>query len=331
MRSTPSKPRNYRGVSHPPAGHLPVALPYGLFGPPALPNSSLPGFQDTEADLQAAEAAKAAEAAEALANIRLDQQTHLARDNNGPGVNTTPQHTANQSFSDRDRAAPGSNTMAQKLANQSFLGRDRAVPEANTMVRDASLQSSTQESTYSSIRPCEEVAVSETDYSMPVTLQHQTHNFSQLASARRIHEWNNSVFDDRWVKTPAEMYHHGGRTSSVNTADSRRQSVSSRAERPVAQGSICQPSSQQNRDGINAHAESTAQETLETLSSIKYNPGNERRHIRNVDRNPNSFLGHPESRQPTDTGLDRAVETHSAYMALMPTAEERRKERERSA
>ena len=263
--------------------------------------------------------------------MHLDQQTHSARDNNRPGVNTTPQNTANQSFSDRDRAVTGSNTMAQKTANQSFLGRDRAVPEANTMVRDASLQSSMQESTYSSIRPGGGVAVSETNHSMPVMLQHQTHNFSQLASARRIHDWNNSVFDDRWVKTPAEMYHHGGRTNSVNTADPRRQSVSSRAERPVAQRTTYQPSSQQNRDGNNAHAESTAQETLETLPSTTYNPGNERRPTRNVDQNPNSFLGHPESRQPTDTGLDGALETCSAYMALMPTAEERRKERELSA
>ena len=284
-----------------------------------------PGFQDTEADLQAAETA------EALANMHLDQQTHSGRDNNGPGVNTTPQNTANQSFSDRDRAVPGSNTMAQKTANQSFLGRDRAVPEANTMLRDVSLQSSIQESTYSSIRPGGGVAVSETDHSMAVMLQHQTHNFSQLASARRIHDWNSSVFDDRWVKTPAEMYHHGGRTNSVNTADPCRQSVSSRAERPVAQRTAYQPSSQQNRDGNNAHAESTAQETLETLPSTTYNPGNERRPTRNVDQNPNSFLGHPESRQPTDTGLDGALETCPAYMALMPTAEEHRKERERSA
>ena len=263
--------------------------------------------------------------------MRLDQQIHSARDNNRRGVNTTPQNTANQSFSDRDRAVPMSNTMAQKTANQSFLGHDRAVPEPNTIVRDASLQSSMQESTHSSICPGGGVAVSETDHSMPVMLQHQTHNFFQLASAWRIHDWNNSVFDDRWVKTPAEMYHHGGRTNSVNTADPRRQSVSSRAKRPVTQRITYQPSSQQNRDGNNAHTESTAQETLETLPSTTYNPGNERRPIRNVDQNSNSFLGHPESRQPTDTGLDGALETYSAHTALMPTAEERRKERERSA
>ena len=307
MHSTPTTPRNYRGVP-PQTGpnHQPVAYPYTLFGAPAMPNSHLPGFQDTGADLRAA--------------------AHYHRT---PGSDTTRQNAVNQSSSARGHAVPGFNSMAQNTENQSHLGRERVLPGVNTMARGASFQSSTQESMCSSIYPSGGVPVSGTDNSTPIMPQHQTHNFSQLASNQRVRDWNNSVFDDRWVMSPAETYHSDGRPHSASTAESGRQAVFNRGERPASQRATYQPLSQQNRDAKNTRAESSAQEPLNFLPSARYNPGKELGSTRNMDQNSNAFLGYPEPRHSTGTGLDGALETYSAYTALMPSAEERRKERER--
>ena len=307
MRSTPTTPRNYRGVP-PQTGpnHQPVAYPYTLFGAPAMPNSHLPGFQDTGADLRAA--------------------AHYHRT---AGSDTTRQNAVNQSFLARDRPVPGFNSMAQSTGNQSHSGHEHVLPGVITMARDASFQSSKQESMYSSIYPGGGVPVSGTDNSTPIMLQHQTHNFSQLASKQRVRDWNNSVFDDRWVRSPTEIYHSDSRPHSASMAELHRQAVSNRGERPASQRVTYQPLSQQNRDGNNTRVEGSTQEPLNFLPSTRYNPGKERGSTRNMDQNSNAFLGYPEPRQSTGTGLDGALEPYSAYMAHVPSAEERRKERER--
>ena len=308
MSSTRSPPKDYRGV-HLRPGQLPSLTPYGLFGSPALPNSNAPGFAPSINSGHNQHRAADLLAARSLDNMHLGQDSSLVRGDHRSGVNTTSQNSPSQFLS----------------------GGDRAVPEPRTMVRDASHQPSIQESTYSSnqsIHPSHGVAVSDSDPTMPVMPQHQTHDFAQLASAQRVREWNNSVFDDRWISRPGEMYHLGG-PNSVSTANAGQSSTRG-AERPAPQTVTSQPSSQQNRGGNNARAESTAQRTLETLPSTRYNLGNERR-TRNVDQNRNSFLGLLESRQPSGNGLDGALENYGAYMAALPSGEELREERARSA
>ena len=54
-------------------------------------------------------------------------------------------------------------------------------------------------------------------------LAHQTTNFAQLAHDQGFRYWNNSVFDDRWLLQPEEMYKiYGGRKSDLTVSPDRK-------------------------------------------------------------------------------------------------------------
>ena len=64
-------------------------------------------------------------------------------------------------------------------------------------------------------------------------LQHQTHTFAQLAAEQGIREWNNSVFDNRWLLQPEEMWNTDARRESILTISPERQPTDHKELREV--------------------------------------------------------------------------------------------------
>lgn len=63
--------------------------------------------------------------------------------------------------------------------------------------------------------------------------QHQTHTFAQLAAEQGIREWNNGVFDDRWLLQPEEMWKTAARRNSALTVSPDRQPLERNNSRTV--------------------------------------------------------------------------------------------------
>ena len=110
----------------------------------------------------------------------------------------------------------------------SILGHRHDRPSSDKMSRDISTHAPTNDSPFSSdaeIHPSSGVSLNQSDNTIPTTTQSQKASFSQLAEHQGIHDWNNTVFDDRWLLKPEEIW---------NLSARRRDSVDSISpERPA--------------------------------------------------------------------------------------------------
>lgn len=102
-------------------------------------------------------------------------------------------------------------------------------PSVNPMGPNISTHARTNDSPFSSeadIHPSSGVPLNQSDNNtMPTTALPQHANFSQLAENQGIHDWNSSVFDNRWLLQPEEIWNLGARHDSVITVSPERQSV----------------------------------------------------------------------------------------------------------
>ena len=113
------------------------------------------------------------------------------------------------------RNAPGSSSLGHHPENTTF---DKMGPNIST-------HAGTNNSPFSSeseIHPSSGVPLNQSDGNMPTTTQPQHANFSQLAEHQGIHDWNNSVFDDRWLLQPEEIWKLEARRDSVITVSPER-------------------------------------------------------------------------------------------------------------
>ena len=110
----------------------------------------------------------------------------------------------------------------------SLLGHCHDRPSSDRMGRDTSTHAPTNDSPFSSdaeIHPSSGVSLDQSDNTIPTTTLSQKASFSQLAEHQGIHDWNNTVFDDRWLLKPEEVW---------NLSARRRDSVDSISpERPA--------------------------------------------------------------------------------------------------
>lgn len=93
------------------------------------------------------------------------------------------------------------------------------------MSNKISTHAGTKDSPFSSeaeIHPSSGVPLNQSDNIVPNTTLPQNTNFSQLAEHQGIHDWNNSVFDDRWLLKPEEIWNLEARRESVTTISPER-------------------------------------------------------------------------------------------------------------
>ncbi len=130
------------------------------------------------------------------------------------GLTFTPRSdlTAYAAFADRsklqDASAGGVYTIMNvaeaesDAAKKTYAADNGLEPATDAMTRTMSKQSEGKESHLSSeaeIHPCEGVPVSTFDGDVPTMSEHQVKSFEELETERGIREWNNTVFDERWL------------------------------------------------------------------------------------------------------------------------------------
>ena len=90
----------------------------------------------------------------------------------------------------------------------------------NQVDRDNSTHVGANDSPFSSeadLHPSSGVALNQFENTMPTITLPQGASFSQLAEDQGIEDWNNSVFDDRWLLQPEEIWNLGAHRDSVIT------------------------------------------------------------------------------------------------------------------
>lgn len=113
----------------------------------------------------------------------------------------------------------------RKSSTLGYLHKDLS---SNKMDRNKSTHVGINDSPFSSeadIHPSSGVPLNQADNTMPTTTLSQNANFPQLAEHQGIHDWNNSVFDDRWLLQPEEIWNVAARRESVITVSPERQAL----------------------------------------------------------------------------------------------------------
>lgn len=144
------------------------------------------------------------------------------------------------------------------------LGQTQKAPSFNMSGLNISTHARTNDSPFSSeaeIHPSSGVSLNQSDSTMPTTTLPQHANFSQLAEHQGIHDWNSSVFDDRWLLQPEEIWNLEPRRDSVTTPSPERVALSRNTTRTGDQ--MNSYARHQRMSNLNAHMQNAGCEAEE--------------------------------------------------------------------
>ena len=161
------------------------------------------------------------------AGVNLDLQKHGSLASHGgflpPSAPTRDVHSRG------DIQTVESPTTIRNAPASFTLGRDPKNTSFNKIGDKTPTQIGTNDSPFSSeadIHPSSGVPLNQSGGTMPTTTLPQHANFSQLAEYQGIHDWNNSVFDDRWLLQPEEIWKLEARRDSAITVSPERLALS---------------------------------------------------------------------------------------------------------
>ena len=106
-------------------------------------------------------------------------------------------------------------TLGNHCKNTSFTRMDQKKP-TQARINDSPFSSEAD------IHSSSGVPLHQSDSTMPTTTLPQHASFSQLAEHQGINDWNNSVFDDRWLLQPEEIWNLEIRRDSAVTVSPRK-------------------------------------------------------------------------------------------------------------
>lgn len=162
-------------------------------------------------------------------------------------------------------------TTLRHARGSSTRGHHHKGPSFNTIGPNTSTPTRTNDSPFSSeaeIHPSSGVPLNQADNTMPTTTLPQNTNFPQLAESQGIHNWNNSVFDDRWLLQPEEIWNLEARRESVITVSPERQALNRNTPRTGDQiGSRIEGS--QRSSTQNAHMQRLVREAEEKKEGLR--------------------------------------------------------------
>lgn len=161
------------------------------------------------------------------AGLNLDLQTHGSLASH-EGFLPTSAPTRDVYSREDFQTAESPTTMRNALASFT-LGRDPKNTSFNKIGTKTPTQVGTNDSPFSSeadIHPSSGVPLNQSGSTMPTTTLPQHANFSQLAEHQGIYDWNNSVFDDRWLLQPEEIWNLEARHESAVTISPERLALS---------------------------------------------------------------------------------------------------------
>ena len=161
------------------------------------------------------------------AGVNLDLQKHGGLASHGSFL--PPSAPTRDVYSRADIQTVESPTTIRNAPASSTLGRDPKNTSFNKIDTKTPTQVGTNDSPFSSeadIHPSSGVPLNQSGNTMPTTTLPQHANFSQLAEHQGIHDWNNSVFDDRWLLQPEEIWSLETRRDSAITVSPERLALS---------------------------------------------------------------------------------------------------------
>ena len=118
------------------------------------------------------------------------------------------------------------------------------------------------------IYPSSGVPLSQSNSSMPTTTLPQNANFPQLAEHRGIHDWNNSVFDDRWLLKPEEIWNLSTRRESTITVSPERQTLD-RNNSSIGDNMTSRTRESRSSSTLNAHGQRLIHEADEKNKEVR--------------------------------------------------------------
>lgn len=145
------------------------------------------------------------------------------------GVNLNPKQCnsltshgthSRDNYNRSDIQATESLTTLRNARGSSALGHHHNGTSFDKVGRNVSTHTDANDSPFSSeaeICPSSGVPLTQSNSSIPTTTLPQNANFSQLAEHRGIQNWNNSIFDDRWLLKPKEIWNLPTRRESAIT------------------------------------------------------------------------------------------------------------------
>lgn len=151
------------------------------------------------------------------------------------GVNVNPKQRnsltshgtlSRDNYNRSDIQAAESLTTLRNARGSSTLGHHNNGAAFDKAGQNVSTHTDANDSPFSSepeIYPSAGVSLDQSNSTMPTTTLPQNANFPQLAEHRGIHDWNNSVFDDRWLLKPEEIWNLSTRRESAITVSPERQ------------------------------------------------------------------------------------------------------------
>ena len=181
------------------------------------------------------------------AGLNLDLQNHGSFASHGGFV---PHSAPTRDIYSREDFQTAESPTTMRNAPASFtLGRDPKNTSFNKIGTKTPTQIGTNDSPFSSeadIHPSSGVPLNQSGSTMPTTTLPQHANFTQLAEHQGIHDWNNSVFDDRWLLQPEEIWNLEARRDPAVTISPERLALTRNDSRTGDQTESSHAESQRN-------------------------------------------------------------------------------------
>lgn len=175
------------------------------------------------------------------------------------------------SFNRRDIQAAESLTTMRSARGSSALGQHHNGPSFDKVGQNISTHTNTNDSPFSSeaeIHPSSGVPLNQSGSTMPTTTLPQNANFPQLSEHQGIQNWNNSVFDDRWLLQPEEIWNLATRRESVITASPERQGLDRNTSR-IGDNMTSRTEESRRSSTLNAHGQRLVHEAEEENKEVR--------------------------------------------------------------
>ena len=168
-------------------------------------------------------------------------------------------------FNRRDIQAAESLTTLRSARGSFALGQHHNGSSFDKIGQNISTHTNANDSPFSSeadIHPSSGVPLNQSDSTMPTTTLPQNTNFPQLSEHQGIQNWNNSVFDDRWLLQPEEIWNMATRRESVITVSPERQAMDHNTSR-IGDHMTSRTEDSRRSSALNAHGQRLVREAEE--------------------------------------------------------------------
>ena len=201
--------------------------------------------------------------------VNLDPKQRDSLTSHGAPIHASA--LSRDNFNRRDIQAAESLTTMRSARGSSALGQHHNGPPFDKVGQNVSTHTNANDSPFSSeaeIHPSSGVPLNQSDSTMPTTAMSQNANFPQLSEHQGIQNWNNSVFDDRWLLQPEEIWNLATRRESIITVSPERQALDRNTSR-ISDNMTSRTEESRRSSALNAHGQRLNHEAEEEKKEVR--------------------------------------------------------------